>query len=80
MVFLGFFLCQLIQIRNKKPGIYLSTLMLVAINSVAATPEGILSVDFFHNGEMAFPMQQLVSFGKVPYFDIDPIHGFCDFF
>ncbi len=80
VVFLGFFLCQLIQIRKKKPGIYLSTLMLVAINSVAATPEGILSVDFFHNGEMAFPMQQLVSFGKVPYFDIDPIHGFCDFF
>ena len=76
----GFFLYQLIQVVKKKPGIYLSTLMLVAINSVAATPEGILSVDFFHNGEMAFPMQQLLSFGKVPYFELDPIHGFCDFF
>lgn len=78
--FAGFFLYQLIQVVKKKPGVYLSTLMLVAINSVAATPEGVLSVDFFHNGEMAFPMQQLLSFGKIPYFELDPIHGFCDFF
>lgn len=79
-VFLGFLLCQLVQIIKRKPGIYLSTLVIVAINGVAATPEGILSVDFFHNGEMAFPMQQLLSYGKMPYFDLDPIHGFCDFF
>ncbi len=78
--FAGFFLYQLIQVVKKKSGVYLSTLMLVAINSVAATPQGILSVDFFHNGEMAFPMQQLLSFGKAPYFELDPIHGFCDFF
>mgnify|MGYP004661606545 CR=1 FL=1 len=43
------------------------------------TPEGIMSVDFFHNGEMALPMQQLMSYHKLPYFDIDPIHGLCDF-
>lgn len=79
-VFLVFFLWQLIQVLKKKPGIYLSTLMIAAVNSVAAVPEGILSVDFFHNGEMSFPMQQLLSYGKMPYFDLDPIHGFCDFF
>lgn len=78
--FLCFLFWQIIQIIKKKQGIYLSTLVLAAINSVAATPEGVLSVDFFHNGEMAFPMQQLLSFGKAPYFDLDPIHGFCDFF
>lgn len=78
--FLVFFLWQLIQVLKKKPGIYLSTLMIAAINSVAAVPEGILSVDFFHNGEMSFPMQQLLSYGRMPYFDLDPIHGFCDFF
>lgn len=78
--FSGFFLCQLIQVLKKKPGVYLSTLVIAAINSVAATPEGILSVDFFHNGEMAFPMQQFLSYGKIPYLNLDPIHGFCDFF
>ncbi|MBP3457917.1 MAG: oligosaccharide repeat unit polymerase [Lachnospiraceae bacterium] len=81
LVLLGIFLfCQIRGVWKRKKGIYLTTLMLLAIGRVAATPEGILSVDFFHNGEMAFPMQQLLSYGKIPYFDLDPIHGLCDYF
>lgn len=79
-LFGAFFLCQLWQIGKKKKGVYLSTMVMTGMMGVASTPEGILSVDFFHNGEMSFPMQQLLSYGKAPYFDGDPIHGFCDFF
>lgn len=43
-------------------------------------PDGILNVDFFHMGEMTLPMQQWVSYGKVPYLDLVPIHGMCDYF
>lgn len=80
LMFLAFLLYQGFCVWKKKPGIYLSTLVMIAIGRVACTPEGILSVDFFHNGEMAFPMQQLVSYGKIPYFELDPIHGLCDYF
>lgn len=80
LMFLLFLLYQGFCIWKKKPGIYLSTLIMIAIGRVAQVPEGILSVDFFHNGEMALPMQQLVSYGKIPYFDLDPIHGLCDYF
>ena len=76
IVFLGY---QAFCVFKKKEGIYLSTLIMLAMGSVAKTPEGIASVDFFHMGEMAMPMQQLLSYGKIPYFDLDPIHGFCDF-
>lgn len=75
-----FLILQINFVRKKKKGIYLTTLILLAIGRVTATPEGILSVDFFHNGEMALPMQQLLSYGKIPYFELDPIHGLCDFF
>lgn len=80
LMFLVFLLYQGFCVWKKKPGIYLSTLIMIAIGRVACTPEGVLSVDFFHNGEMAFPMQQMVSYGKIPYFDLDPIHGLCDYF
>ncbi|MCR5281996.1 MAG: hypothetical protein K6E18_01385, partial [Lachnospiraceae bacterium] len=43
-------------------------------------PEGVMSIDYFHNGEILLPMQQLVSFGKLPYRDLIPIHGFCDYY
>lgn len=79
-LFAVFLLGQLWCVWKKKTGIYLTTLMMLAVCRVAGTPEGILSVDFFHNGEMAFPMQQLLSYGKIPYFDLDPIHGLCDYF
>lgn len=77
---IGFLGCQIWHLWKQKRGIYLSSLLLVGVAHVANTPEGILSVDFFHNGEMAFPMQQLMNYGKVPYFDLDPIHGLCDYF
>lgn len=80
LLFLAFLSYQGLCVWKKKPGIYLSTLIMIAVGRVASTPEGILSVDFFHNGEMALPMQQLVSYGKIPYFDLDPIHGLCDYF
>ncbi len=80
LFFAGFFGWQLYAGVKKQQGVYLSSLILVAIGRAAQGPEGILSVDFFHNGEMAFPMQQLVSYGKLPYFDLDPIHGLCDYF
>ena len=74
------FLYQAYRIFKKKQGIGIVTLMLLGAGTVAGTPKGLLSVDFFHNGEMALPMQQLVSYGRLPYFDADPIHGLCDFF
>ena len=80
LLFAGFFLWQLYALWKKKQGVFLSSLILVAIGRAAQGPEGILSVDFFHNGEMSFPMQQLMSYGKIPYFDLDPIHGMCDYF
>lgn len=80
LLFVGFLAYQIRNVWKKKKGIYLSSLVMIAVGLVAGTPEGILSVDFFHNGEMSFPMQQLLSYGKLPYFDLDPIHGFCDYF
>ncbi|MBQ8189990.1 MAG: hypothetical protein IJZ44_09460 [Lachnospiraceae bacterium] len=80
ILFVGFFLWQLYGVLKKQQGVYLPSFILVAIGRAVQAPEGILSVDFFHNGEMAFPMQQLASYGKLPYFDVDPIHGLCDYF
>ena len=79
-LFVMFLFCQVRSLWKRKNGVYLSTLLMLAAGQVMRTPEGILSVDFFHNGEMAMPMQQLVSYGKLPYFDLDPIHGMCDYF
>ena len=78
-MFIIFFVAQIYRLQKKKTGISVYTLISIATMSVMRTPEGMMSVDFFHNGEMALPMQQLVSFGQIPYFDIDPIHGLCDY-
>ena len=75
-----FFGWQLYEIFKKRTDIYVPSLILVAIGRAVQGPEGLLSVDFFHNGEMSMPMQQLMSYGKLPYFDMDPIHGLCDYF
>ena len=74
IAFTAFELCR------KKERICLTTLILVAMSRVLMTPEGICRVDFFHNGEMTVPMQQLLSYGKLPYKELIPIHGFCDYF
>lgn len=78
-VFVVFLLTQMYRLMKKKTDISVYALVSIATMSVMRTPEGMMSVDFFHNGEMALPMQQLVSYGKIPYFDIDPIHGLCDY-
>lgn len=78
-VFVIFFGVQIYRLIKKKTDISVFALISIATMSVMSTPEGMMSVDFFHNGEMALPMQQLVSYEKIPYFDIDPIHGLCDY-
>lgn len=56
------------------------TIVSVGVLRIFNIPDGILNVDFFHMGEMTLPMQQLISYGKLPYFDLVPIHGMCDYF
>ncbi len=65
---------------KKKYEIYLTTFLSVAAFRVFQTPSGIMNIDFFHNGEITIPTQQLFSYGKLPYFDVVPIHGLCDYF
>ncbi len=81
-----FLACAVLLIRQaylifvkKSKGITLPTLLMIASYGTMHTPEGLLSVDFFHNGETALPMHQL-SFGKLPYLGFDPIHGLCDYY
>lgn len=79
VVFVILLSAQIYRLIKKKTDISVYALISIATMSVMRTPDGVLSVDFFHNGEMALPMQQLVSYGQIPYFDIDPIHGLCDY-
>jgi hypothetical protein len=37
------------------------------------------AIDDFHIGEQLLPWQQIVDFGKLPYFDFAPIHGLMAF-
>ncbi len=79
MCILLFFMCG-IEMKKDRKNIYLSTFIMAAVIRVFSQPDGLLNVDFFHNGEISMPMQQLVSFGKLPYSDMIPIHGLCDYF
>lgn len=76
----GFFCYEGYRLYKKKYDISVVTVICVAVLRIFTVPDGILNVDFFHMGEMTLPMQQLVSYGKLPYFDIVPIHGMCDYF
>ena len=69
-----------LYVIKKEKGIYLPTLITLGATGAMRTPDGLLSVDFFHNGEISLPMQQLLSFGKMPYNGLDPIHGLCDYY
>lgn len=76
-------LCLLIGIwERKKKGreLFFVTYLMVAAIRVFSQPEGVLNIDYFHNGEITMPMQQLVSYGKLPYRDLIPIHGLCDYY
>lgn len=37
------------------------------------------AIDDFHIGEQLLPWQQIIDFGKLPYFDFAPIHGLMAF-
>lgn len=65
---------------KKKKGIYVTTLIAVAMLRSFTMPEGILNIDFFHMGEMSTPFMQLQEYGKLPFFDVMPIHGLCDYY
>ncbi len=69
---------------RRKQGIkgpdYAGVLPALVMLRIYSLPEGVMSIDYFHNGEILLPMQQLLSFGKLPYRDLIPIHGFCDYY
>ncbi len=57
-----------------------SSVVMLSLLRCFTQPEGMLSIDYFHNGEITMPMQQLMSYGKLPYLDVIPIHGLCDYY
>lgn len=65
---------------KQKKGIYVTTVMAIAMLRSFTMPEGILNIDFFHIGEMSTPFMQLQGHGKIPFFDLMPIHGACDYY
>lgn len=68
------------QLARRRQKLTVSTFAVVALLRVFTQPEGLLSIDFFHNGELSLPMQQLSSYGRLPYQGLVPIHGMCDYF
>lgn len=68
------------SIIKKKNHSILSTFVVLSVLRVFENPSALMQIDFFHNGELMVPMQQLISYGKIPYYDFVPIHGFCDYF
>jgi len=80
LVFLGSFIYATYSFVKRKEKLYVTTLITVAVLRVFAIPEGILNIDFFHIGEMSTPFMQLEKYGKLPFFDLMPIHGMCDYY
>ena len=70
----------IVERRKKGRTVYFTTYIMTAAMRVFSQPEGVLNIDYFHNGEITMPMQQLVSYGKIPYRDLIPIHGMCDYY
>ena len=50
---------------RKESRIYPTTFVMAAMLRVFTQPEGLLSMDYFHNGEITLPMQQLMSYHKL---------------
>ena len=65
---------------KKRKNVMLTSLLAIGMMKVYTIPKAVLNIDYFHNGEITVPMQQLISYGKLPYKDLVPIHGFCDYF
>lgn len=77
LVCLGYGIYSFIK---KKEGVTLPTVISVACYRSFVKPEGILNVDFFHTGEMSVPWHQLEAYGKIPFRELIPIHGLCDYY
>lgn len=75
-----FLVCCIVECGKKGRTLFYSTFVMTGIMRIFSQPEGLLNIDYFHNGEITMPMQQLVSYGKIPYVDIIPIHGMCDYY
>ena len=80
LVVAGCLAYNLYAFGKKKKGILITTLISIATYQAFEIPDGMLSPDYFHNGEITMPAQQLLSYGKIPYVDIVPIHGLCDYY
>ncbi len=68
------------QIRFKKQVLTYSTFLSFAGLLNFIRPEGIMSIDYFHNGEFSLPMYELKAFHKLPFKGLIPIHGLCDYY
>lgn len=71
---------EVFRLYKRNYDISIVTVICMGLLRIFTVPDGILNVDFFHMGEMTLPMQQFVSYGKLPYFDLVPIHGLCDYY
>ena len=69
------------RIKTINPNlIFPSTFISLSIYLSYKTPSGSLLSDFFHNGELSVPFQQLFTFDVKPFIDYIPIHGLYDYF
>lgn len=68
------------QMIGKKQMLTWTTFVMTAVIRVFMQPDGLMNIDFFHNGELTLPSQQLISYGRMPYKGVIPIHGMCDYF
>jgi hypothetical protein len=66
--------------RKKEINIYITTVVCFAVYSCFPVPSPYFLNDMFHNGERSVPLQQLLTFGKIPFVDYMPVHGLCDYF
>ncbi|MBE5871481.1 MAG: hypothetical protein E7294_09510 [Lachnospiraceae bacterium] len=65
---------------RRKYNVMPTSIMMIGMMKVYTLPKAVMNIDFFHNGEITVPMQQFMSYGKLPYRDLIPIHGLCDYF
>lgn len=69
--------------KKKNAQIYVTSFLSLSVFASYVLPKGTISgtpLEMFHYGEISVPFHQMLNFGKIPYFDIIPIHGICDYF
>lgn len=78
--------CYCIFVRDRKKEeriIYLTSFLSLAVFASYELPKGVMSgtpIEMFHYGEISVPFHQMISFGKIPYLNMMPLHGICDYF